>query len=252
MIEFDLPSTIDYILSKTNTASVGYVGVSQATATMFGLLSSKPEYNAKVRPYIALAPLVRYTHTRSYMRWFPGFICHTVGAMNGRGMNTETFGPIFSGHPLENVVQKLAHLFAFCVFGFDWGQYDENRLEVVYSHPVGDFSWKTFRHHTQLFYGTKFVKYNYGTRTNRKIYGQVEPPEYRLRNITCQQVCLIHGPNDKVTAKEDIDYIRNSMTVPILVDHQIPYEKWNHTDFHFAKECGKYVNDKVLSILDSL
>ncbi|KAH6940489.1 hypothetical protein HPB50_000510 [Hyalomma asiaticum] len=49
MIEYDLPATIDYVLRETGHSRLGYVGHSQGTLIMFGLLSSVPAYNDKVR-----------------------------------------------------------------------------------------------------------------------------------------------------------------------------------------------------------
>ncbi|XP_072141346.1 gastric triacylglycerol lipase-like [Dermacentor andersoni] len=50
MIEYDVPATIDYILRETGKPRVGYVGHSQGTLVMFGLLSAAPAYNDKVTP----------------------------------------------------------------------------------------------------------------------------------------------------------------------------------------------------------
>lgn len=48
MIEHDVPVTIDYVLEKTGLVKIGYVGHSQGTLVLFGLLSSNPAYNDKV------------------------------------------------------------------------------------------------------------------------------------------------------------------------------------------------------------
>lgn len=81
-------------------------------------------------------------------------------------------------------------------------------------------------------------------------YGQSTPPIYDLKKITCEHICLFHGRNDWFTAEEDLDFLRQELTVPILEDYRVPDDNWNHLDFIFGKEAGKYVNTKILDILE--
>ncbi|CAN8002269.1 unnamed protein product [Ixodes hexagonus] len=60
MILFDLPATIDMVLEVTQQPMLYYAGYSQGALIMFGLLSAKPEYNAKVD--ISSAPVAFSTH----------------------------------------------------------------------------------------------------------------------------------------------------------------------------------------------
>lgn len=48
MAAHDLPASINYILSVTGAASLGYVGHSQGTTIGFAALSSQPELTQKV------------------------------------------------------------------------------------------------------------------------------------------------------------------------------------------------------------
>ena len=52
----DYSVSIDYILTKTNTESLFFVGYSMATAQYLMLLSEKPEYNNKIKAGILLGP----------------------------------------------------------------------------------------------------------------------------------------------------------------------------------------------------
>ncbi|XP_077530936.1 lipase member J-like [Haemaphysalis longicornis] len=58
----DLPAQIDYMLKVTNSRAVPYVGVSQGTLILFTLLSERPEYNAKVSVFAAMAPFNKLAH----------------------------------------------------------------------------------------------------------------------------------------------------------------------------------------------
>lgn len=54
---YDLPAMIDYILILTIKPSLFFIGHNQATTALLVLLSSKPEYNAKVLHAHMMAPI---------------------------------------------------------------------------------------------------------------------------------------------------------------------------------------------------
>jgi len=62
---YDLPAMIDYILEKTGYSELYYIGYSQGTTVFFVMGSEKPEYNAKVKGMISLAPAVFLSNQRS-------------------------------------------------------------------------------------------------------------------------------------------------------------------------------------------
>lgn len=59
---YDLPATIDYVLNKTNTDKLHYVGHSQGTTSFFVMCSERPEYNKKIKIMVALAPSAILRH----------------------------------------------------------------------------------------------------------------------------------------------------------------------------------------------
>lgn len=64
----DLAAAIDYILDVTNSSQLIYIGHSQGTTMFYTLMSTKPEYNAKVKLHVGLAPVATLAHTRSAFR----------------------------------------------------------------------------------------------------------------------------------------------------------------------------------------
>lgn len=70
LVKYDLPAVISLVLNQTNQSELGYIGHSQGTAIMFGLLATKPEYNEIVKPFIALAPVASVGHVESPIRYF--------------------------------------------------------------------------------------------------------------------------------------------------------------------------------------
>lgn len=57
----DLPAIVDHVLNTTGQSQLQYVGHSMGNTMLYVMLSSKPEYNAKVKLASALAP-VAYIH----------------------------------------------------------------------------------------------------------------------------------------------------------------------------------------------
>lgn len=62
---YDVPAMIDYVLEKTGHLNLYYIGYSQGTTSFFAMLSEKPEYNAKVRSMISLAPIAFMSNQKS-------------------------------------------------------------------------------------------------------------------------------------------------------------------------------------------
>lgn len=69
---YDLPATIDYILSVTGLEKLIYVGHSQGTTQYFAGISTRPEYNSKIRIMVALAPTEFMNGTNSAVRLLAG------------------------------------------------------------------------------------------------------------------------------------------------------------------------------------
>jgi lysosomal acid lipase/cholesteryl ester hydrolase len=62
---YDLSAEIDYILTNTSKKQIHYVGHSMGTTMFYVLMSMKPEYNAKIRHMVALAPVVFMRNTKT-------------------------------------------------------------------------------------------------------------------------------------------------------------------------------------------
>ncbi len=58
MAKYDLPATIDYILSTTGQEQLVYIGHSQGTLIAFAAMSSNPKFEKKIKLFIPLAPIV--------------------------------------------------------------------------------------------------------------------------------------------------------------------------------------------------
>jgi len=66
---YDLPASIDYILSMSNTSQLHYIGYSMGSCVFFIMGSERPEYQPKIRSQISLAPVAFLSNTRSSLRF---------------------------------------------------------------------------------------------------------------------------------------------------------------------------------------
>merc|ERR1711916_112138 len=67
MAAYDLPASISYVLNVTNQKSLGYVGHSQGTISMFASLSVNQSLAAQVNFFAALAPVAYVHHQESVL-----------------------------------------------------------------------------------------------------------------------------------------------------------------------------------------
>eukprot|EP00835_Amoeboradix_gromovi_P004033 NODE_293_length_11597_cov_0.181771.p4 type:complete len:297 gc:universal NODE_293_length_11597_cov_0.181771:145-1035(+) len=59
IINFDIPSIIDYVLNITKQTTLTYIGFSQGTAQIFAALSVHPDLQLKINKVIALAAVIK-------------------------------------------------------------------------------------------------------------------------------------------------------------------------------------------------
>lgn len=63
---FDLPATIDYILSHTNQTKLAFIGVSQGSTALLILLSELPdEYNHKISIAHLMTPVAIFKNNKT-------------------------------------------------------------------------------------------------------------------------------------------------------------------------------------------
>lgn len=62
---YDLPASIDYVLSVTKQRNLYYIGHSMGTTMYYVMASTRPEYNSKIRLMISLSPVAYMAHIKS-------------------------------------------------------------------------------------------------------------------------------------------------------------------------------------------
>jgi pimeloyl-ACP methyl ester carboxylesterase len=80
---YDLPAEIDYIMTNTSVKNIHYVGHSMGSTMFYVLMSTKPEYNAKIRHMVALAPVAFLRNTKTPLASTAKLFLSGVSTRNG-------------------------------------------------------------------------------------------------------------------------------------------------------------------------
>lgn len=267
MAKYDIPAFVNKIQTETGSRTVGYIGHSQGTGIMFALLAlsaqggmkntnyASVDYNAVIRPFIALAPVTHLQWTKSpliQLARIPG----AIKVLNHLGL--KSFPPpheLFFNRIIVNTnCRALGSLFCaqtvFLGVGFDEEQFDVKRFRVYGSHSPSPTSIMNLIHFVQIYKSGNFSTFDYGPEMNEIKYGSKINPVYDLKGINNKFIALFSSDNDWCADPKDVDYLRKSLSVELFEDYVVPYHKWNHMDFLWAKEAGKYINREVIKVLE--
>ena len=232
-------------------ATIGYVGHSQGTLLMFGLLSTRPEFNDVIKPFVAMAPVSHVGHIKSPIR----YIAHSplvVEYFKRKGgpflMNTDLIKKLSNYCPYH-IIKEMCESVTFLFCGPDSRQLNTTRFPVYVSHTPSGTSMLNIVHFAQMINNKKMTFYDYGSKMNKRKYGSKDPPEYPLEKITNQNIAMISSLNDWLADPEDVNILRQKLRVNLIDDYLVPDKYWNHLDFIWAIDTGKVINARVINLL---
>lgn len=258
-IAFDIPDTIAFVQNLTGHHKVGYVGHSQGTSLMFGLLSEKPEYANIVEPFVALAPVAYVDNTISIGKFLGIYISSVRNLPMFQHINvwfasSNTIIRFLTTLLCGNQVmpEDVCNTIFFLTFGYNQEEIDNSQLPAYLSHFPAGTSAKNIAHYGQEVLSHRFAKYDYGTHINRMRYGQDQSPDYNLSYIESKSIALFFADNDWLSVPKDLARLRANLRVQpfALVNMTEVLPKWSHIDFLYGKHAGKLINTKVFEIFD--
>lgn len=248
----DVPAMIHHIQRVTGQPKIDYVGHSQGTMLMFALLSRTPEYSQVIDRFIALGPVAFLGQVTTPFRYLlDTFIFKLyLYLSSGEFLPPDTFlVPLARYFCPYSLSGTFCTNFLFLVCGYSNGQIEKDRLPVIVAHAPAGTSKQNMLHYLQLVSSRKFRMFDYGHNKNIATYGSAEPPDYDLSRINHPKISLIWAQNDALADPADVQLLKNNLQVKLADDYRIPLKQFNHLDFLWAKDAGKYVNSKVLEIL---
>lgn len=247
----DLPILIDFVLAKTASHKLVYVGYSESTFFMFALMSRRPDYAARVAAFVALAPVAYVSHIR-------GMTVPLVVAMEQilpGGLNTNFMPQPFidmvniglrNGCRIKSINEMMCRTL-YNVFG---GVGSGELTPESFSNFFRSTSWKSMKHFAQLYQSKRFAMFDYGIPTNMKLYGQPLSPNYELGNIKSDRIILARGQTDVLSAPEDQARLIRELGSKPYLDISVP--NYNHYDFIHGKDLVRKVNGPVMMAIYQL
>ncbi|AOW06270.1 Alpha/Beta hydrolase protein [Yarrowia lipolytica] len=242
---FDIPDSIDYILSVTKQKSLSYIGFSQGSAQAFASLAIRPPLNDKVNLFIAVAPAMsppglRSKIVNSLMRASPQllFLCFGRRA-------------ILSSSPFwESVLDAKLYariIDAACRMLFDW--YGENitwpQKIAAYHHLYSYTSVKSVVHWFQIIRAASFHMFEdvINSPLDPHLCKYSTVTRYPTENIRTP-IALIYGKTDSLV---DIDQMLSTLPSSTIA-FGVP--KHEHLDLLWGDEADTLVIPKIVALLD--
>ena len=266
--QYDLPACLDFVINKTGQPKIGYVGHSLGSVAMFALLSSQPDYNDKIKPFIAMSPAVHISRllqelTIPFVKIripVPRFVVTPI--LRAADMIVQSFGSgelktlhvwsktlsyiasgnMFQYHLSRGLMKILSQFYIH-------SDIESNRLSVYAAQMHFWLSKKQLSHFLQQIIYNEFSKYDYGEEKNKVAYGDVDPPLYDLREITNQTIALIYSKADAVHTPSDVENVVSALKVAVIEDFRVKDPNFSHLDFVFSSKVGTLVNPEILKIL---
>lgn len=149
----------------------------------------------------------------------------------------------------NNPLQPLCLIMLGMLVGFDTAQLNTTRMPVYLSNaPEGTSTW-VYDHFILNAVYNKLTMFDFGPIGNVAKYGSIVPPFFDLSKITNNYLAFFYGRNDWVADYQDTLWTKRQLSVPLFVDYVLPLKKWNHLDFIWAMDLGKYITPQVIRTL---
>ena len=243
---YDIPNSIDYILTTTYQTSLSYVGFSQGTAQAFATLSIHPGLNDKVDVFIALAPAMSpagltNSVVDSLVKASPEVLFLAFGRRSMLSSATMwqsiLYPPIF----VQFIDRSLKFL-------FNWSSLNISAHQklAAYPHLFSYTSVKSVVHWFQIIRNKSFQMYDDDVQAPLSIGASdryYKPAKFPTRNIKTP-ILLVYGGSDSL--------IDIKVMLKELPRHTISKEvaHFEHLDFLWAQEVETLVFPHVFAALE--
>jgi lysosomal acid lipase/cholesteryl ester hydrolase len=245
----DLPTMVDYALEVSNQSQLFYVGHSQGTVMGFAGFSSLPKLAAKIKLFVALAPVTTVKHIKgafdviSYFYKEVEFLFNLFG--DGEFLPNDAFIKILDAVVCEkDWLDEICGNIFFLICGFDSQNMNMSRIAVYGGHTPAGTSVKDAVHFSQEVRSGKFCKYDYGKQGNIKQYGQPTPPEYDVTKITLP-IALFTGTKDWLADPQDVKGL-----IPKLKNIALHknIETYDHLDFIWGVNAYQTIYPDIVQL----
>ncbi|XP_060624754.2 lysosomal acid lipase/cholesteryl ester hydrolase-like [Anolis sagrei] len=248
MAKYDLPTFINFVLQKTGQQQVYYIGHSQGTTMAFIAFSTNPLLAAKIKLFIALAPVATVKHARTPLATLGKLTDLQVKLLFG---DKDFLPKSYFGSRVAAAMCSQQNLALFCenllfiAAGVNENNLNLSRIDVYAAHAPAGTSVQNMIHWKQAFNGGKLQAFDYGWLRNQIHYNQAEPPEYDVTKMTVP-TAIWSCENDWLSGPTDVDALIPKIKNLILHERIL---KWNHLDPLFGLDVNEKLYSKILNLL---
>lgn len=249
IIRYDLPALIEHIRAVSKQSQVAYIGHSQGTLMMFGLLSSQPKYNEIVAPFIALSPVTSFEKVDAPLETIRGQAAH-IRRLFPRHIFTLWSRRLGLARACTNPLLQST----ICFWGYRliWGsgrsQLDLERMPVLLDNSLQGSSTANCLHLLQL--RASLAHLDLGSpEANVARYGRPTPPPYNYSAITNRHIAIFYLLQDWYLHVDNVEALKKALRVKLCFEYAVPDQSWNHMDLVWGRDVGREVNSRVLQVL---
>lgn len=252
---YDVPTTIDFILNKTGEQRLSVIGYSEGTTSMYVLGTTRPEYNDKIKIFIALAPICYMHNVGKYIS-----LAIQLGPLLNAGLEVlrseEVVGHNSSTKAIIDDICTLKSIGydtclingLFLVTGSNPIEIEPEFFPIILGHFPAGTSRKNLNHLIQISQKQKFVNYDYGSARNMAVYKRTVPPEYDLSKVT-MKIALFVAKNDMISTIKDVELLRKQL--PNVVEYRVMKNSaFNHVDYIWGRNTHKTMFPQIFEILN--
>lgn len=250
---YDIPAMIDHVLNVTGEEKLYLIGFSQGGVTSLITLSSRPEYNKKIRLLSAFAPAVYPSNALAFRVTTFGIwpIAGPLMSMLGtkevlprQEVLLEFLGKNFCSD--ESYLQTFCTELMYMIGGPNSRKLNKSWIPVIFYNTPAGTSWGIVDHFTQLVETDEFKRYDYGPEINQKLYGSTTAPFYELRNVKVP-VAIYYGEGDIFVDVSGILKLYEQLPNSFL--YKLPDPQWSHVDFIWSEEAQKILYPKTIEVM---
>lgn len=249
---YDLAATIDYITHVTGFLNISLVTWSQGFTEALVLLSTRPEYNAKVNLVVGYAPVANITNIRT-----PLTVLGPVAELLAGFLHQFTMGGLLTSNTItqflitslcNNIFRGACFLPVNIAVGASDEQLNKTRIPVYLAHMPSGTSIRNIIHYTQMYRAQNFIMYNYGFEQNLIRYNQPEPLAYPLGNVYAP-IALFTAASDRFANPDDVLNLRSRIHDAIVFDYQLPQESFMHLDFVIGCDATLILHEPMIALV---
>ncbi|XP_077407532.1 gastric triacylglycerol lipase isoform X2 [Vanacampus margaritifer] len=248
MALLDLPAVVDYIVKATGQEQLAYVGHSQGTTIAFMAFSRLPHLAAKIKLFVALAPVTTVAFSSSPMTKLAVLPQDLIWKLFGRrdflpqSHMIEWFAEHVCGKHLLN--ELCGNLF-FVLCGFDELNLNMSRTAVYTTHCPAGTSVQNMLHWVQAVRSGKLSAFDFGAAGNMKHYNQSTPPRYHVGDMKVP-TAVFSGGRDTLADPKDVALLLTQVSNVVFRQH-IPH--WDHLDFIWGLDAPQIMFPAILKLL---